>query len=561
MLMRAVAAGCLGLLATAAAAAKAKPGKGAAGVTLLQPRAYEPVLLKDVTPHSWLLSQLRIQANGLSGILDQFWPQVSESVWIGHRYATFAGGERATYWLNGQVPLHHLLANADPTSPEALRTGASVRKYMSYIVAHQDPSGWLGPGANSSKSAPLLWARYYLLYAFAHRAEATHNLTLRNESIGVMLRHVHASARTMVASGFYDAPDGGWSMWRMHEYLLVLQWLLENAPPEETAFLMEHAVNASKPQERAGWEVWFSRWDSPHCPATAPTARCPSPSTGVLPPLPPPPPSYELFKAGVFCCDQSHCTKDKRGHDHSTFLGTFKGTFAQCFEQCDARADCHFVTKSKPHGGDCGACFLSEFCNRTGGFIPFHDPSGKLTNDRANTYVKKRQKSNKMKTSLLSPVDQAKRGWPRCGMITHGVNTAQAIKSAAVMWRLSGNSTLKALSNQRMASLDAKYGVATGLVCADESLCGPPDAPEAERKSPSRGTELCAVVESMFSYNEMFSILGGVADADRAERIALNALSATWASPRGGDMWCVNNFRPAPTWHTAALALPRIGDT
>eukprot|EP01052_Picozoa_sp_SAG31_P065444 SAG31_NODE_24274_length_485_cov_0.930052_1_plen_111_part_10 len=111
MLMRAVAAGCLGLLATAAAAAAAKAGKGAAGVTLLQPRAYEPVLLKDVTPHSWLLSQLRIQANGLSGILDQFWPQVSESVWIGHRYATFAGGERATYWLNGQVPLHHLLAN------------------------------------------------------------------------------------------------------------------------------------------------------------------------------------------------------------------------------------------------------------------------------------------------------------------------------------------------------------------------------------------------------------------------------------------------------------------
>ena len=74
-------------------------------------------------------------------------------------------------------------------------------------------------------------------------------------------------------------------------------------------------------------------------------------------------------------------------------------------------------------------------------------------------------------------------------------------------------------------------------------------AAEEERKSPSRGTELCAVVESMFSFNEMFSILGSVADADRAERIALNALPATWASPRPAEMWShqyfqsVNQFR------------------
>ena len=34
------------------------------------------------------------------------------------------------------------------------------------------------------------------------------------------------------------------------------------------------------------------------------------------------------------------------------------------------------------------------------------------------------------------PVANAKPGqWPRCGMATHGVNTAQAIKSAAVLYR------------------------------------------------------------------------------------------------------------------------------
>jgi len=54
---------------------------------------------------------------------------------------------------------------------------------------------------------------------------------------------------------------------------------------------------------------------------------------------------------------------------------------------------------------------------------------------------------------------------------------------------------------------------------------------------PSRGTELCAVVEAMFSYNTLFSVFGDVEFADRAERIAYNALPATWASPIGGDMW------------------------
>jgi hypothetical protein len=35
----------------------------------------------------------------------------------------------------------------------------------------------------------------------------------------------------------------------------------------------------------------------------------------------------------------------------------------------------------------------------------------------------------------------------------------------------------------------------------------------------------------------MYATHGEMAFADRAERIAFNALPATWASPTGGDMW------------------------
>ena len=53
----------------------------------------------------------------------------------------------------------------------------------------------------------------------------------------------------------------------------------------------------------------------------------------------------------------------------------------------------------------------------------------------------------------------------------------------------------------------------------------------------SRGTELCTVVEAMFSYSTLFSVFGDVSFIERTERIAVNALPAAWASPTGGDIW------------------------
>ena len=121
---------------------------------------------------------------------------------------------------------------------------------------------------------------------------------------------------------------------------------------------------------------------------------------------------------------------------------------------------------------------------------------------------------------------------------------AEALKSSAILWRFPNmdntlNQTLHRLSVERVSKLDAAYGVATGLFASDEFLVAPPSANETMRKTPSHGTELCSVVESMFSYNEMFSIHGDELFADRAERITFNALPGAWASPRGGDM-CVS---------------------
>jgi hypothetical protein len=58
--------------------------------------AYRPLPLGSIKPRGWLERQFRIQAAGLSGHLDEFWPDVAQSQWFG---GEADGWERAPYWL------------------------------------------------------------------------------------------------------------------------------------------------------------------------------------------------------------------------------------------------------------------------------------------------------------------------------------------------------------------------------------------------------------------------------------------------------------------------------
>ena len=64
-----------------------------------------PLPLGAIRPLGWLRDQLRVQADGLSGHLDEFWPSVADSRWIG---GGSEGWERGPYWLDGIVPHYPL---------------------------------------------------------------------------------------------------------------------------------------------------------------------------------------------------------------------------------------------------------------------------------------------------------------------------------------------------------------------------------------------------------------------------------------------------------------------
>ncbi len=113
---------------------------------------------------------------------------------------------------------------------------------------------------------------------------------------------------------------------------------------------------------------------------------------------------------------------------------------------------------------------------------------------------------------------------PEAAMQTHGVNNAMALKVAPIWWLVTGKASDRAGLDQQLSELDKYHGLPNGMFSGDEHLAGP---------DPSQGIELCAVVESMFSLEEDFAILGDARLADRLERIAYNALPATLSN----DMW------------------------
>ena len=399
----------------------------------LAPLEYAPLPVGAVTPRGWLLSQLSLQAQGLSGHLAQFWPDVSKSVWIG------GGGdgglhERTPYWLNGVVPLAFLLRNANVTlapvrgvwkapsressvaanasltrdpavscakhgalgaEPVAVDLLAQVRCYIDYILSTQAADGWLGPPDDGDGQAP--WGRAYVLLALAAYAEA-----VPSEFGRVSLAMLQYAL--CLRERLKKLPLAGWAQQRWQEIALGAHWLLDHAPRGRQPELLE--LLAVLRTQGSDWEAWFED-------------------------------------------------------------GTFAGRGVR-------------------------------------------------------------------------------------GANGHNVNNAQALKTAAVAFRLArGNATLATLSRTRVHKLDAHCGLSTGMFVGDELI------PPAPTHSPSRGIELCGVVEAMFSFATMFSVFGDGATLDRAERIAYNALPATWASPKGGDMWA-HQYLQAVNQMQARLSHPHV---
>ena len=190
-------------------------------------RTFQPLPLRSIHPTGWLLNQLRTQAGGLSGHLDEFWPDVAESGWIG---GTAEGWERGPYWLDGVVPLAFLL---DDT-----RLIDKVHQWVDYILNHQQEDGWLGPIRDSSSGdkyqAHDPWPVFIALKAMTQYQEATGD----ERVIPAMMRFLRGLEDLLD-----EQPLFVWGRSRWADLVLSIHWLYER---NSERWLLELAAKAQE---------------------------------------------------------------------------------------------------------------------------------------------------------------------------------------------------------------------------------------------------------------------------------------------------------------------------
>jgi len=171
--------------------------------------AYSALPLGEVRPAGWLARQLRIQADGMTGHLDEFWPDVgSNSGWLG---GTGESWERGPYFLDGLLPLAYLLDDA------VLK--AKAKKFIDWTLEHQRPDGMIGPATNND-----WWPRMVMLKALAQYHEVTGDARV----LPAMTRYCHYQLSEMP-----QRPLQSWGKFRWQDEAYVVQWLYDRTHDPE----------------------------------------------------------------------------------------------------------------------------------------------------------------------------------------------------------------------------------------------------------------------------------------------------------------------------------------
>lgn len=115
----------------------------------------------------------------------------------------------------------------------------------------------------------------------------------------------------------------------------------------------------------------------------------------------------------------------------------------------------------------------------------------------------------------------------------HIVNNVMAVKAYALLNKYHSSRTNEKGSDYFLKKLNKYHGAITGAINGDECFSG---------LNPNQGSELCSIVELMYSLEQLNEITGKTIYQEQLERLAFNALPSALTS----DMWahqyvdCVN---------------------
>ncbi|HTL58480.1 MAG TPA: beta-L-arabinofuranosidase domain-containing protein [Candidatus Limnocylindrales bacterium] len=119
----------------------------------LVPSAFVKLPIGSIAPRGWLLHQLQLEADGMTGHLEEIskWCKFENSAWASADGHGQFGWEELPYWLKGYGDLGYVLKN-----PQIIQHS---RKWIDAVLASQEPGGYFGPRANKTglEGKPDLW--------------------------------------------------------------------------------------------------------------------------------------------------------------------------------------------------------------------------------------------------------------------------------------------------------------------------------------------------------------------------------------------------------------------
>ena len=186
--------------------------------------------LGNIKPQGWLKEQLQRMADGMTGHLDEWYPEV-----MGPRNGWLGGDgdqwERGPYWIDGLLPLAYILED------DSLQ--AKVQPWIEWALASQQEDGFFGPAVDYAPEPGLQrnnsrdwWPKMVMLKIMQQYYSATGDRRV----IDFLTRYFKYQLKTLP-----ETPLGHWTFWgerRGGDNLMVVLWLYNITGD---AFLLELA--------------------------------------------------------------------------------------------------------------------------------------------------------------------------------------------------------------------------------------------------------------------------------------------------------------------------------
>ncbi|MBM7567214.1 beta-L-arabinofuranosidase domain-containing protein [Paenibacillus sacheonensis] len=191
--------------------------------------AFRELPLGAVKPAGWLRNQLRIQADGFTGHLEEHWGDVGpDNGWIGGKGESW---ERGPYYLDGLLPLAYVLDDE--------KLIAKAQRWIEWSLNSQRADGNFGPQGpiqtvNNDLDKQQDWWHYtIMLKVFTQYEEATGDPRV----VPFMLKFFG-----FLRGAIEQYPMRGWAKARGADLVLSIQWLYRKTGDESLLALANIAA-------------------------------------------------------------------------------------------------------------------------------------------------------------------------------------------------------------------------------------------------------------------------------------------------------------------------------